>query len=142
MNRGHCPGNQRKDTRDVQLTHDVAPGARPRQVIRRTHGEQEYCDRTMAMINERGFRPQPKVAITLRRDEHLSIDIHQPRHCSRISPVALGCRIICAGAPFMWPSSRLVTTERDGYFAICPSPRPNPGEGEVYAREQPLETAA
>ena len=26
----------------------------------------------------RGLRPQPKVAITLRRDEHLSIDIHQP----------------------------------------------------------------
>ena len=42
MNRGHCPGNQRKDTRDVQLTHDVTSGARPRQVIRRTHGEQEY----------------------------------------------------------------------------------------------------
>ena len=27
---------------------------------------------------QRGLRPQPKVAITLRRDEHLSIDIHQP----------------------------------------------------------------
>ena len=26
----------------------------------------------------RGLRPQPKVAITLRRDEHLPIDIHQP----------------------------------------------------------------
>ena len=38
----------------------------------------------------------------------------------------------------MWPNSRLVTTERDGYFAICPSSRPNAGEDEVYAREQPL----
>ena len=28
----------------------------------------------------------------------------------------------------MGPSSRLVTAERDGYFVICPSPRPNPGE--------------
>ena len=36
---------------------------------------------------------------------------------------------------------RLITAERDGYFSICPSPRPNPGENEVYAREQPLQTA-
>ena len=36
----------------------------------------------------------------------------------------------------MWPNSRLVTAERDGYFEICRSPRPNPGEGEVFAREQ------
>jgi len=42
----------------------------------------------------------------------------------------------------MWPSSRLFTAERDGYFAICPSPRPNPREDEVYAQEQPLQTAA
>ncbi len=42
MNRGHCPGNQRKDTRDVQLTHNVTSGARPRQVIHSTHAEQEY----------------------------------------------------------------------------------------------------
>jgi|GEM_PF-4674573 len=28
---------------------------------------------------QRGRRPQPKVAITLRRDEHLSIDIHQQK---------------------------------------------------------------
>ena len=32
----------------------------------------------------------------------------------------------------MWPRSRLVTAERDGYFAICPSLRPNLGEYEVY----------
>ena len=42
----------------------------------------------------------------------------------------------------MWPSSRLVTAERDGYFAICPSPRPNPRDDEVYIREQPLQTGA
>jgi len=42
----------------------------------------------------------------------------------------------------MWPGSRLFTAERDGYFAICPSTRPNPGEDEVDAREQPLQTAA
>ena len=29
------------------------------------------------------------------------------------------------GALFVWPSCRLVTAERDGYFAIFPSPRPN-----------------
>jgi len=28
---------------------------------------------------QRRLRPQPKVAITLRRDEHLSIDIHQQK---------------------------------------------------------------
>ena len=37
----------------------------------------------------------------------------------------------------MRPSSGLVMAERDGYFAICPSPRPNPGEDEVVVREQP-----
>ncbi len=42
----------------------------------------------------------------------------------------------------MWPSSMLVTAERDGYFPILPSPRPNAGENKVYAREQPLQTAA
>jgi len=26
--------------------------------------------------------------------------------------------------------------ERDGYFAICPSPRPNPGEDEVDASQR------
>jgi|GEM_PF-4218698 len=42
----------------------------------------------------------------------------------------------------MWPSSWLVTAERDGYFAICPSTRPNPGEDEVVVREQPPQTVA
>jgi len=42
----------------------------------------------------------------------------------------------------MWPCSRLVTAERDGYFAIGPSQRPNPREDEVYVREQPLQTGA
>ena len=42
----------------------------------------------------------------------------------------------------MWPNSWLVTTERDGYFAVCPSMRLNPGEDEFYAREQPLQTSA
>ncbi len=32
----------------------------------------------------------------------------------------------------MWPCSRLVTAERDGYFAIGPSLRPNLGENEFY----------
>ncbi len=32
----------------------------------------------------------------------------------------------------MWPCSRLVTAERDGYFEICLSLRPNPGLNEVY----------
>jgi len=36
----------------------------------------------------------------------------------------------------MWPSSRLFTAERDGYFAICPPSRLNSGEGEVDVREQ------
>jgi len=44
--------------------------------------------------------------------------------------------------PFMWPGSKLFTSERDGYFAICPSTKPNPGEDEVDAREQPLQTVA
>jgi len=38
--------------------------------------------------------------------------------------------------------NQLVTAERDGYFVIRPSPRPNPGEDEVDAREQLLQTAA
>ena len=31
----------------------------------------------------------------------------------------------------MCPDSKLVTAERDGYIAICPSLRPNPDENEV-----------
>ena len=42
----------------------------------------------------------------------------------------------------MWPDSRLVTAERDGYFSILPSPSQNLGESEVYAPEQPLQIAA
>ena len=42
----------------------------------------------------------------------------------------------------MWLGSRLVTAERDGYFTTCRSPRPNPGEDEIYARERPLQTSA
>ncbi len=38
--------------------------------------------------------------------------------------------------------SQLVTAERDGYFAICPSTRPNPSEDQVDVRVQPLQTAA
>ncbi len=34
----------------------------------------------------------------------------------------------------MWPCLRLITAERDGYFAICPSLRPNLAENEVYQR--------
>ena len=40
----------------------------------------------------------------------------------------------------MGPSSRLVTAERDGYFAICPSTRLNLGEAEGDAREQTLQS--
>ena len=42
--------------------------------------------------------------------------------------------------PFMWPSSWLATAERDGYFAICPLTRSNPGEDKVNARQQPRQT--
>ena len=45
-----------------------------------------------AQTTQRGLRPQPKVAITLRRDEHLSINIHQPGQSSSINPVAWGSK--------------------------------------------------
>ena len=67
---------------------------------------------------QRGLRPQPKVAITLRclgRDEHLSIDIHQPKQGASIRRVGEGLRSIVTGSSLMWPCLRLVTAERDGY---------------------------
>jgi len=99
---------------------------------------------------QRGLRPQPKVAITLPH-EHLSLDIHQQKQGSVVSRQSSVNRkkkqAACSRlktddcklkTPFMWPSSRLFTAERDGYFAICQSPRPNRSEDEVYAREQRL----
>ena len=52
----------------------------------------DWCSRkrcaTFSMARSGKRRTQVKVAITLRRDEHLSIDIHLPRQSSTVSPVA------------------------------------------------------
>ena len=62
---------------------------------------------------QRGLRPQPKVAITLRRDEHLSVDIHQPRQFSMTSPVSWpegqSARALHSGGPVQCSSRRSVT---------------------------------
>ena len=62
---------------------------------------------------QRGLRPQPKVAITLRRDEHLSVDIHQPRQFSTTSPVSWpeeqSARALHSGGPVQCSSRRSVT---------------------------------
>ncbi len=42
MDGSHGSGNQCKDSRDVQLPHDVTPGARTQQMIHSTHRKQEY----------------------------------------------------------------------------------------------------
>ena len=42
------------------------------------------------------------------------------------------------GALFVWPSCWLVMAERDGYFAIFPSPRPNPARTSPIVAEIPL----
>ena len=83
---------------------------------------------------QRGLRPQPKVAITLRCDEHLLIDIHEPKQGSLIRQVGEGLRSIVAGSSLMWPCFRLVTAERDGYKSNCPSPRLNCPECESAER--------
>ena len=41
----------------------------------------------------------------------------------------MASKTIIVGSPFMWPSSRLVTAERDGYFAaITPAFWSGPGD--------------
>ena len=61
----------------------------------------------------RGRRPQPKVAITLRRDEHLSFKTHQPRQFSTTSPVSSpegqSARALHSGGPVQGSSRRSVT---------------------------------
>ena len=41
---------------------------------------------------QRGLRPQPTVAITLRRDKHLSNDVRQPKQGCTVSAVAWGLK--------------------------------------------------
>ena len=48
---------------------------------------------------QRGLRAQPKVAITLRRDEHLSVDIHQQKQGPVVSSQGIA------------KTSRLLTTD-------------------------------
>ena len=49
------------------------------------------CDRNFAVVGNRSIAAKErKVAITLRRDEHLSIDIHLPKQCSTIIASAWG----------------------------------------------------
>ena len=61
----------------------------------------------------RGLRPQPKVAVTLRRDEHLSVDIHQPRQFSTTSrvlwPEGQSARALHSCGPVQCSSRRSVT---------------------------------
>ena len=74
----------------------------------------------------RGINAPPKVAITLRRDEHMPFNIHQPGQFSTRSPNAWRWRTISPGSPSMWPRSRLVTAERDGYFQNSRNPLTRP----------------
>jgi len=69
------------DAHDADFFLELLPGARDRDGL---------PDSLRFWKTWRGLRPQPKVAITLRRDEHLSIDIHQTRQGSTVSRVAWG----------------------------------------------------
>ena len=64
-------------------------------------------------MSQRGLRPQPKVAITLRCDEHLSFKPHQPRQFSTTSPAlwpeGQSARALQSCGPVQCSSRRSVT---------------------------------
>ena len=90
--------------------------------IRHQHGSglNIYAARKTASISrpdhqtpQRGLRPQPKVAITLRCDEHLSFKTQQPRQFSTTSPVSWpegqSARALHSCGPVQGSSRRSVT---------------------------------